>query len=113
MIVKHFTNVEASEVSMEGASGVRKRVLLDENDGVPNFILRRFTIAPGGKTPYHTHSWEHEVYVLNGEGQVRQGEKTCDIKPGSAVLVIPYEEHNFMNTGDKPLDFLCIIPKEN
>ena len=32
------------------------------------------------------------------------------IGPGSVLLVEPNEEHNFVNTGDKPFVFLCLIP---
>lgn len=110
MIVRKDTDVVAVDVEMEGAAGVRKRVLISEDDGAPNFIMRRFTVAPGGNTPYHTHSWEHEVYTLNGRGEVRQGNSAMELSAGSVVLVIPNERHNFVNTGDEPLDFLCIIP---
>ncbi|MCD4846587.1 MAG: cupin domain-containing protein [Candidatus Aegiribacteria sp.] len=111
MIVRKDTDIEAIDVEIEGAAGVKKRVLIGEDEGAPNFIMRRFTIAPGGKTPYHTHSWEHEVYTLNGRGEVRQGNSAKELSEGSVVLVIPNEEHNFVNTGDEPLDFLCIIPR--
>ncbi len=111
MIIRKYTDVEAEDVKMEEASGVKKRVLISEADGAPNFIMRRFTIEPGGHTPYHTHPWEHELYVLSGTGQVRLGETSHEISAGTVVLVLPDEEHNFVNIGSGPLDFLCIIPK--
>jgi len=111
MIIRKYTDVEAEDVKMEEASGVKKRVLISEADGAPNFIMRRFAIEPGGFTPYHTHSWEHEVYVLSGIGQVRLGEARHELSAGTVVLVLPEEKHNFVNTGSEPLDFLCIIPR--
>lgn len=111
MIVRKYTDVEAEDVKIENAVGVQKRLLISEADGAPNFIMRRFTIEPGGHTPYHTHSWEHEVYVLSGTGKVYLGESSHELTSGTAVLVLPYEEHNFENTGSEPLDFLCSIPK--
>ncbi len=111
MILRKDTDVTAEEVKMEEAIGVKKRVLISEADGAPNFIMRRFTIEPGGHTPYHTHPWEHEVYVLSGIGQVRQGETSHELSTGTVVLVLPDEEHNFVNIGSGPLDFLCTIPK--
>ena len=109
-IVGRYTDVEEKEVVLDGAEGVRMRVLIGEDQGAPNVVLRRFSINPGGKTPYHTHSWEHEVYVLGGRGKVRQGGKSWDITTGSTVFVIPGEEHNFENTGEELLEFLCIVP---
>ncbi len=87
-------------VEVEGAVGVSKRVLIGEEDGAPNFIMRQFTLQPGGKTPYHTHNWEHEVYVLSGTGIARHGDGESDISAGCAVLVLPNEEHGFVNTGE-------------
>jgi len=111
MIVRRYTDVEVVEIKVNGADGVSKRVLISEADGAPNFIMRQFTIEPGGNTPYHTHDWEHEVYVLSGTGQVRQSDGACELGAGSVVLVLPNEEHGFVNTGDTPLVILCSIPK--
>ncbi len=82
MIIRKYTDVEAEDVKMEEASGVKKRVLISEADGAPNFIMRRFTIEPGGHTPYHTHPWEHELYVLSGTGHDRLGETSHEIEDG-------------------------------
>ncbi|OPL17895.1 MAG: hypothetical protein AVO35_08385 [Candidatus Aegiribacteria sp. MLS_C] len=94
----------------EGAVGVGIRVLIGEENGAPNFIMRRFSVQPGGRTPFHSHSWEHEVFVLEGRGEAVRGTDSYPIESGSAVLVVPNEEHSFRNTGDEPLVFLCIIP---
>ena len=111
MLVRKYTDVDAEDVKIEDAKGVKKRVLISEEDGAPNFIMRRFTIETGGHTPYHTHPWEHEVYVLSGKGRVRLGKNSFDLSRDTAVLVLPDEEHNFENIGKEPLIFICSIPK--
>ncbi len=111
MIVRMSTDIKVEDVRADGADGVSKRVLISEVDGAPNFIMRQFTIQPGGNTPYHTHDWEHEVYVLSGTGRVKQSDGVRELSAGSVVLVLPNEEHGFDNTGDTPLIFLCSIPK--
>ncbi len=111
MIVRDLTEIEALSVDVAGAKGVTKRVLISEVDGAPNFIMRQFSIRPGGNTPYHTHDWEHVIYVLSGAGQVKHSEGVHNLKAGGSALVLPNEEHGFVNTGDKPLVFLCSIPK--
>ena len=111
MIVRKDIEVTSEDVKMEEARGVKKRVLISETDGAPNFIMRRFTIEPGGHTPYHTHPWEHELYVLSGTGLVRLGDTNHEISAGTVILVLPDEEHNFVNNGSELLDFLCTIPK--
>ncbi len=65
MIVRDLTEIEAVPMNVGGAKGVTKRVLISEVDGAPNFIMRQFSISPGGNTPYHTHDWEHVIYVLD------------------------------------------------
>ncbi|MCK5787209.1 MAG: cupin domain-containing protein [Candidatus Sabulitectum sp.] len=111
MIVRMFTDVENQRIDAEGAVGVSKRVLISEADGAPNFIMRQFVIEPGGNTPYHTHDWEHVIYVLSGQGHVRHSHGKYGIEAGSVALVLPDEEHGFVNTGDEPLIFLCSIPR--
>ncbi len=113
MVVKHWREVEEVEPQLPGAWGVKLRVLIGEDEGAPNFIMRYFTVEPGGRTPSHSHPWEHEVFVLSGEGEVRQGEESWAIGPGSVVYVSPGEEHQFVNRGSDSLVFLCLIPVSN
>jgi quercetin dioxygenase-like cupin family protein len=102
--------VEAKKVTEPGADGVAIRVLIDESIGAPTFAMRHFEVAPEGFTPFHSHPWEHEVYVLSGNGKVRHKGGDTTMKEGVFVYVAPGEEHNFVNTGTVPLVFLCMIP---
>ena len=111
MIVKEALAVEAVPVEMEGAHGVTKRVLISEEDDAPNFILRQFEIEPGGNTPYHSHDFEHEVYVLSGNGLLKTADGDIQLKDGNVVFVPGNEFHQFINTGEKIFRFLCIIPR--
>ena len=87
-----------------------KRVLVGPNDSAPNFSMRKFTLGSDGCSPYHTHPWEHEVYVLAGTGQVRFDGGSHDVKPGDFAFVPPGDEHQFVNTGDGVFEFLCMVP---
>jgi quercetin dioxygenase-like cupin family protein len=62
------------------------------------------------KTPLHTHPWEHEVYVLRGEGIVVCEGKEHSFGPGAAMLVPSDTEHRFRNIGGGELAFICVIP---
>ncbi len=90
--------------------GVEKRVLVGPNQGAPRFAMRHFTLAPRGHSPEHAHPWEHEVYVLAGRGRIRYDDAAADVKPGDFVFVPPLDKHQFLNTGDTPFEFLCIVP---
>ncbi len=91
---------------------VRMRVLIGDGEGAPNFVMRHFEVLPGGSTPYHSHPWEHEVFVLAGRGRVNTEEGETLLAPGSFVFVPGGKTHNFETLGDSPLEFLCIIPRE-
>ena len=108
----HFDQVPEEKVPDPEASGVFIRVLIGPNDGADNFVMRRFRVAPGGHTPRHTHDWEHEVFVLAGEGELFTPEGPKPIKAGDAILVDPKAEHQFTNTGSQDLEFLCLIPNQ-
>jgi len=110
MHVSRWEDVEAKPVSDPGARGVSIRVLMGENVGAPTFTMRHFSLAPGGSTPYHAHPWEHEVYVLTGKGKVLRKGGDSEVGPGNFVYVPPDEEHSFVNEGNGPFEFLCIIP---
>lgn len=110
MIVKRVDEVEQTPVEMDGAEGCRVRWLIGSDDQAPNFAMRQFEVAPGGFTPRHAHPYEHEVFVLEGEGRVLQDDQPRPIGPGSVVLVGSNELHQFVNSGDTPLRFLCLIP---
>jgi quercetin dioxygenase-like cupin family protein len=110
MIVGKEIDVKPTEVNEKDIEGVSMRVVISAKDGAPNYVMRVFDIQPGGHTAYHTHIWEHEVYVLEGKGTVRQGDKEHALEKGSFVLVPPEEEHNFTNTGDTVFKFICVVP---
>jgi len=112
MEIKHYEQVEARAVEMEGAKGVKIRWLISKKEGAPNFAMRLFEVKAGGFSPLHTHNWEHEVFILEGEGIATDGEKETPIKSGSVIYVAPEEKHQFKNTGDHTLKFLCLIPIE-
>lgn len=110
MKVQSSRDVELQGVTMEGSSGCQVRWLLSQDDGAPSFAMRQFEIEPGGYTPRHHHPYEHEVYVIDGEGEVYEGDTPHRIGAGDVVLVKPDDVHQFKNVGDKPLKFLCLIP---
>jgi len=108
----NFTDVEAQEVE-QGATGVKIRWLIDEEAGGKNFCMRHFEMAPGGSTPHHEHEWEHEVFILEGSGEVLSGDTPHAFGSGDVILVPGGEKHQFRNTGDTPISFFCMVPASN
>ncbi|MDC0935242.1 cupin domain-containing protein [Pirellulales bacterium] len=110
MHVESTAKVPQQPVEMEGSQGCRVRWLLGENVGAANFAMREFEVAPGGHTPRHQHPYEHEVYVLQGHGEVIDGEEPRALAPGDVIYVAEDDVHQFKNTGDETMKFLCLIP---
>lgn len=110
MKVNHYEQIDAKPVTMEGASGCAVRWLISQDDGAPSFSMRQFEVQPGGFTPRHSHPYEHEVFVLEGDGQLFEGDQPHRLKAGDVVLIKPDEVHQFRNSSDRPLKFLCLIP---
>ncbi|MBN2048374.1 MAG: cupin domain-containing protein [Anaerolineaceae bacterium] len=108
--VVHYTEVPAQTVG-DTAPGASIRWLVDDDhDGAPVYALRMIEIEPGGHSPHHSHNYEHENFVVEGKGQLFITDTWHDLYPGVVCFVPPNAEHEFRNTGDTPLKFLCGIP---
>jgi quercetin dioxygenase-like cupin family protein len=106
----HYTDVPAKEFGAE-APGVTIRWVIDEKaDGAPHYALRVIEVQPGCHTPKHTHPYEHENYVLAGEGRVLLGDEWHAVGVGSVIFVPADLLHTYENTGETPFRFLCGIP---
>ena len=113
--MKHinYKDVKAEVSEEEGAKATRMRWLISDKDGVENFAMRLFEVGPGGYTPWHRHDWEHEIFILEGEGIVKGEEGETRFKSGDIFLVLPMEQHQLRNAGEDILRFLCLIPYKN
>ncbi len=107
MVLKRMDEFEEVVPSEPGVKGVRMRVLSPE--GRP-FVVRLFCVDPGGHTPRHSHGWEHQVVVLSGRGEVLVDGRRFEISEGDYLFVPPNAEHQFLNTSDVELRFICVIP---
>lgn len=108
----HWTQIKPEIMETDEVKGVKKRVVIGEAEGAENFILRVFTLNPQGYSPKHRHPWEHEVFVLRGQGTVLLADKLEHIEAGIAVFVPEGVEHQFVNTSETDeFEFICVIPK--
>jgi quercetin dioxygenase-like cupin family protein len=102
----------SKEVEAEKAEGEKAKIrwLITEATGAENFAMRLIEIEPGGSSPHHSHEWEHEVFVLEGNGAVKGGNEEKTLRKGTVVLVPKNEIHQFINIGKKTLKFICLVP---
>jgi len=110
MQVKKCEDVPNKPVQTEGAQDVSMRLLLSKEDGARNFVMRMFEIGPGGHTPYHSHDWEHEIFVLEGKGIVSLEGQDYPLSAGDVFLVPEGSMHQFRSAGPQSFRFLCLVP---
>ena len=107
MYVTSVGRVREYDVDVEGARKVRVKYLLHKGVGAKRLQLRLFTVDVRGYTPLEKHAHEHEVFILRGRALLRGGEQEVELKPGNAIFIQSFEEHQFKNIGDEPVEFLC------
>ena len=110
VIKKHYSDVKAENIEVPGAKNGTIRWLIAVKDGAENFALRLFEIAKDGHTPEHTHNWEHEIFVLEGEGMLISEDGDKPLKKGDFGFVPAMTLHQFRNTSEKTFKFLCVVP---
>ncbi len=106
--VVHYSRVRAD--SIPDLEGVTVRWVIGKDDGAPHFAMRVFSVQPGRATPHHGHWWEHEVFILDGEGVLHTEEGDYPLRPGTVVFVPGDILHQFENNGPEMLRFLCLVP---
>jgi len=105
--VTSVERVREYPVDVEGACKVRVKYLLHKGVGAKRLQLRLFTVDVGGYTSLEKHAHEHEVFILRGRALLRGGEQEVKLKPGNVIFIPSFEEHQFKNLGDEPVEFLC------
>ncbi len=112
MIIKHYADVEPGTYSGV-PEGVEVREMITDRDGAPHFALRVFDVQPGASTPFHSHDWEHEVFILKGKGTVRTEGGETPFSPGDSVFIAANEPHCFAADAAAPAQFICVIPSKH
>ena len=106
-----WEGVSRIEINAQGVKGVVKHVLAGPEDGAPTFVMRYFQVPVGGKTFHHEHPHEHGMLILHGTAEIQINDAFFTLHPLDAVFVSGDDLHQVLNNGNKPLGFLCIIPK--
>ena len=104
--------IKATKVEESRCRNILVRWLITKDDGAKNFATRYFEVKPKGHSAHHSHSWEHEVFILDGHCLVECGDQEKRVGPSYAIFIPPNIPHSFRNVGDKTLKFLCLIPYE-
>jgi quercetin dioxygenase-like cupin family protein len=88
------------------------KVLVGASEGWQDHVLRVVELKEFGYSPKHAHPWPHINYVLEGVGEIEIDGKIDQIKKGSYMFVPGNTLHQFRNTSNKTLKFICIVPTQ-
>ena len=110
-----WDGVEAAGYKAQGESeggGYRgvTRHIISGGDGEPSqFQVRYFEVEPHGYTRLERHEHVHSVTVIRGQGYAIVGDAVHALRNLDHVYVAPMTLHQFVNDGDAPFGFLCIV----
>ncbi|NYT13978.1 MAG: cupin domain-containing protein [Candidatus Methanofastidiosa archaeon] len=107
---KNVTEIKERKIEADDAKGVSIAILVGEDQGAKNFFMRIMKIEKEGFSPYHRHEWEHENFILKGEGYLKTEKGKSPVKKGDVIYIPPNELHSYINTGNEELEVMCIIP---
>ena len=90
-VIKNFRNVYVPE-------GPAARLIWVE-DNPPTCTMTYSEIYPGRTSAHHSHTWEHEIFIIKGSGTL-----ICDgvehaIRAGDAIYIPPDADHYTLNNG--------------
>jgi quercetin dioxygenase-like cupin family protein len=109
MVIKELGNVPSFTV--DGFDGIKKQIVLGDDDGSSEMIMRHFALEPGASTPYHQHPYPHMVMVTGGSGVLIDADKAEHrLASGEYAYVEDDEVHGFKNNTESEFSFICIVP---
>jgi len=101
---KRFDEVDA--MPLEGGGFIRW--LITHRDGAPTFSMRLINVPKGKSTPAHSHDYEHEIFIIEGEGTATIGNKNFKISK-DFFLFIPGENYHTIKA-ETDMKMICIVP---
>jgi quercetin dioxygenase-like cupin family protein len=110
MPVVKYDDIDLAQVVMEGAENVSKAIVVGDDVGWDEYVLRVFRLGPGGYTPKHRHGWEHVNYVIQGRGKLTIEGTIHNLERNDFAFVPSDQEHRFENPYDDDFEFICIVP---
>jgi quercetin dioxygenase-like cupin family protein len=112
LFLESVRKIKGEQVTAPGAEKVQKQVLVGPAQGWPGWVMRLFTLAPGGHTPRHVHPWLHVNYVVSGRGTIFIDGKEYSVEAGFVACIPGGTEHQFKNAGEEDFSVICIVPEE-
>jgi mannose-6-phosphate isomerase-like protein (cupin superfamily) len=91
-----------------GTNGVHYAEFLRQ----PSLSVGIYTLAVGALDPQQPHTEDEIYYVVSGQGAIRVGDETYQVKAGSIVFVVAKEPHRFFNITEQLILLVFFAPAE-
>lgn len=107
MFLKSFDDIPQF---IAGDKTILKEILHPKNDSIPiNYSIAHAIVEVGNASLPHTLKSSEVYYILEGTGLMHINGAQKSVKQGDVFYVPPMANQHIVNTGDKPLFFLCIV----
>lgn len=112
VFIVNASGIPVEDMARKGAEKVKVQYLIDERQGSERFALRLYTVGKSGHTPLDQHEYEHQVYVLSGQGLLKLSKENSSalrtLRAGDTIFIPSNAVHQFSNERDEPFVFLCV-----
>ncbi len=112
MYIKKRSEIDKIKLKADTIKNVEKQVLIGSEQGWNSHVMRMFTLGQEGFSPKHSHSWDHMVYIVKGEGVIFIDGVDYPVSWDSVAYIPGGKEHQFKQKGKDELVFMCIVPTE-
>ena len=93
MLVRSYKDVD----TIHTTEGTEKRVVIGPKEGAPTFVMRVIDLPPGSSY-FHSHDWEHEVFVLAGGAVLVSEQREMPLKADDVIYIAPFEKHGLTSS---------------
>ncbi len=85
------------------------RLLIDPRHGAKH-VTQFVGFIDRSRAPFHTHTYEEAIYILEGEGIVHiEGQANTPIRPGTSIFLPPGTPHCLENASDGVLKLVGVF----
>jgi mannose-6-phosphate isomerase-like protein (cupin superfamily) len=110
MLIKNIKNIPSF---LAGDHTYIKEVLHPNNDNISiQYSLAHATLPIGETSLPHLLHGSEVYFITKGQGIVFINDEQKAVSVGDMVFIPPRAKQYIQNTGDEPLEFLCIVHPE-
>ena len=90
-------------------TGDRSFHLLVHKDLGCERVTQFLGVIPPSRAPFHYHTYEEAIYILQGSGIVWADDESCEFTAGTSIYLPPGQRHCLENPGPKEVRLLGVF----